>query len=136
MTTEERIRHMKNVMKQRMEEKAKGKEEEKKNDEHRDYLVSGSRDYTIKIWEVKSGRCILTLTGHDSWVNDLAFHPSGKYLYSVSDDKTIRIWDLTNGRCYRRLGGAHENFISSIDAKGKVVVSGGFDFKVKVWNCR
>lgn len=41
----------------------------------KDYLASGSRDKKIKIWEVKSGRCVITLVGHDNWVTDLSFHP-------------------------------------------------------------
>ena len=53
----------------------------------KDYLASGSRDKTIKLWEVRNGRCVLTLTGHDNWVTDLLFHPNGKFLLSVSDDK-------------------------------------------------
>jgi len=39
-----------------------------------DYVASGSRDKTIKVWEVKNGRCVLTLIGHDNWVTDLVFH--------------------------------------------------------------
>ena len=41
----------------------------------KDYLASGSRDKKIKIWEVKSARCVITLVGHDNWVTDLCFHP-------------------------------------------------------------
>jgi platelet-activating factor acetylhydrolase IB subunit alpha len=63
-----------------------------------DYVASGSRDKTIKIWETRNGRCVLTLSGHDNWVTDLVFHPNGKFLLSTSDDKSIRIWDLSNGR--------------------------------------
>mmetsp|Transcript_39442 Transcript_39442/g.29132 ORF Transcript_39442/g.29132 Transcript_39442/m.29132 type:complete len:104 (+) Transcript_39442:1157-1468(+) len=103
-----------------MEEKKNAKNEEEKKSqvvEYKDYLASGSRDKTIKIWEVKGGRCVLTLSGHDNWVNDLAFHPNGRFLLSVSDDKSIRIWDLSNGRCHRKILQAHENFLSSIDMK-------------------
>ena len=117
--------------------KANGVEEEKKSDvEAKDYLASGSRDKTIKIWEVRNGRCVLTLTGHDNWVTDLVFHPSGRFLLSVSDDKSIRIWDLTNGRQYRKLLNAHDHFISSIDMKGKYVVTGSVDNTAKIWPCR
>ena len=99
-------------------------------------MASGSRDKTIKIWEVRNGRCVLTLVGHDNWVTDLVFHPSGRFLLSVSDDKSIRIWDLTNGRQYRKMMNAHNHFISSIDMKGKVVVTGSVDNTAKVWTCR
>jgi len=74
----------------------------------RAYLASASRDMTIKIWEAKSGRCCVTLVGHDNWVNDLVFHQNGKYLLSCSDDKSIRVWDLNNARCYRKLLSAHD----------------------------
>ena len=130
---------MKNALKVKMEENKKGNEEERKGggqELHQEYLASGSRDKTIKIWEVRNGRCVLTLVGHDNWVNDLVFHPSGKFLLSVSDDKSIRIWDLNNGRCYRKMLQAHENFITSIDMKNKVVITGSVDFTVKVWTCR
>lgn len=64
------------------------------------------------------------------------FHPTGKFLLSVSDDKSIRIWDLANGRCYRKMLAAHNHFISSIDIKNKVVVTGSVDNTAKVWSCR
>ena len=76
-------------------------------DQVKDYLASGSRDKTIKIWEVKSGNCMATLIGHDNWVTDLCFHPNGRFLLSTSDDKTLRAWDLNSGRCYRKLSHLH-----------------------------
>jgi platelet-activating factor acetylhydrolase IB subunit alpha len=106
------------------------------DDVQRDYLASASRDKTIKIWEVRNSRCVITLVGHDNWVTDLVFHPSGKYLLSSSDDKSIRVWDLSNGRCYRKIQNAHDHFVSTIDMKPKVVVTGSVDKTLKVWNCR
>lgn len=105
-------------------------------DVQRDYLASAARDKTIKIWEVRNSRCVVTLLGHDNWVTDLVFHPNGKYLLSSSDDKSLRIWDLSNGRCYRKIQNAHDHFVSTIDMKGKVVVTGSVDKTLKVWTCR
>ena len=101
-----------------------------------DYVASASRDKTIKLWDVKSGRCVITLIGHDNWVTSLVFHPCGKYLLSASDDKSLRIWDLSNGRCYRRMLDIHDHFITSIDMKQKTLVTGSVDNTAKVWACR
>ena len=102
----------------------------------RDYLASGSRDKSIKIWEAKSGRCLISLVGHDNWVTDLCFHPNGKFLMSVSDDKSLRVWDLSNGRCTKTLKNIHVHFVTSIAAKQKAVVTASVDQTIKVWNCR
>ena len=83
----------------------------------KEYLVSGSRDKSIRIWEARSGKCVSTLLGHDNWVTDLAFHPSGKFLLSVSDDKSLRVWELSSGRCTKKLLNIHAHFVTSIAIK-------------------
>ena len=55
-------------------------------------LCSASRDSSIKLWDMKSGKCINTLEGQgQSWVNDIKILPNGS-LISVGTDKAIRIW--------------------------------------------
>lgn len=102
----------------------------------RDYLASGSRDKTIRIWEVKNGRCVITLVGHDNWVTDLCFHPAGRILISVSDDKSLRCWDLNTGRCTKKLLDIHKHFVTSVAIKQKTVVTASVDQSVKVWTCK
>lgn len=77
------------------------------------FLASGSRDKTIKIWDVSTGLCCVTLIGHDNWVRGLVFHPGGKYLLSAADDKTLRVWDLRHRRCLKTLE-AHQHFCTSL----------------------
>ena len=102
----------------------------------KDYICTGSRDKKIRIFEVRSGQCVLTLAGHDNWVTDIMFHPNGKYLMSTADDKSIRIWDLVQGRCYRKIYNAHEHFVSCFDMKGKMAATGSVDTSLKIWACR
>lgn len=101
------------------------------------FLVSGSRDKLIKMWDVSTGVCLFTLIGHDNWVRGIAFQPGGKYLLSVADDKTIRVWDISNKRNSKTIE-AHTHFVTSVDfhRSSPYVITGSVDHLVKVWECR
>ncbi|MGF1581718.1 MAG: WD40 repeat domain-containing protein [Gemmataceae bacterium] len=45
-------------------------------------LASASRDRTIKLWDVQTGKLKTTLKGHENNVTHVAFHPEGKLLAS------------------------------------------------------
>ncbi|TFK59731.1 WD40 repeat-like protein, partial [Pluteus cervinus] len=63
------------------------------------YVVSGSRDKTVRIWNVETGLQKGTeFTGHPDWVTSVAFSSDSKYVVSGSDDKTVRIWDMEAGQ--------------------------------------
>ena len=59
---------------------------------HNNILYSGSRDKTIRAWNLDTNECIATLQGHTSNVLCLIVH--NNILYSGSLDKTIRAWQL------------------------------------------
>nr|XP_026692533.1 lissencephaly-1 homolog [Ciona intestinalis] len=101
------------------------------------FIVSGSRDKTLKIWDVSTGQCLFTLIGHDSWIRAAMFHPRGKFLITASDDKTLRVWDIKNKRCHKTLA-AHEHFVTDLDVhkSAPYIITGSVDLLVKVWECR
>lgn len=126
------------------------------------FLVSGSRDKTIKVWDVSVGLCLFTLIGHDNWVRGVVWHPGGKFILSSSDDKTVRVWDIINKRCSKTLE-AHSHFCTTIGMllhcyeclclvltlvvfpdlsatdfhpTAPFVVTGSVDQQIKVWECR
>ncbi|KAK9719769.1 Lissencephaly-1 [Basidiobolus ranarum] len=100
------------------------------------YIASGSRDKTIKLWDA-SGQCIRTFIGHDNWIRGLVFHPSGKFLISASDDKTLKIWEIKTGRCVKTLE-AHSHFVTcaAFNSLSPVVATGSVDQSIKIWECR
>ncbi len=54
-------------------------------------LASGSRDNSVKIWDVKSGKKIKTLKGHSNTILSVAFDNTGKTLASGSEDESVKI---------------------------------------------
>lgn len=77
------------------------------------FIVSTSRDRTIRFWDVMSSTCLYILQGHDNWVRGVQIHPNGKFLISVSDDKTMRIWSIEQKRCIKIIP-AHSHFVTSL----------------------
>ncbi len=57
-------------------------------------IVSGSWDYTIKIWNLATGECLRTLEGHLDSVNSVAITLDGTKIVSGSCDNTIKIWGI------------------------------------------
>ena len=45
-------------------------------------IVSGSGDKTIRVWNVDTGECILTLKGHTHYVTSVGFNHDGTKIVS------------------------------------------------------
>ncbi|MCP5106486.1 MAG: NACHT domain-containing protein [bacterium] len=101
------------------------------------FVVSGSRDNTVKLWDAQNGRLMTTLKGHDNWVKSAAFSPDGRFVVSGSHDKTVKLWEARNGRLMATLKG-HGNWVTStvFSPDGKFVVSGSDDNTVKLWEAQ
>ncbi len=98
------------------------------------YLASGSRDKTIKIWEVATGKELRTLTGHSSWVSSVVYSPDGRYLASGNGDNTIKVWDVVTGTELRTLAG-YSGWVWSVaySPDGRYLASGSYDNTIKIW---
>ncbi|TYZ64592.1 hypothetical protein PybrP1_001504 [[Pythium] brassicae (nom. inval.)] len=101
------------------------------------FLVSGSRDRTVRLWEAFSGALLMNFASHENWVRCVRFHPCGKYVISVAEDRTLRVYDIETGRCVRTLDEAHAHFLTSADVHPSLplIVTGGIDKVINVWEC-
>ena len=60
-------------------------------------LVSGSWDKTVKVWDVASGREVLSIPGNTDRVCCVANTPDSRRIVSGGYDNKLRIWDATTG---------------------------------------
>lgn len=55
-------------------------------------LASGSRDHSIRLWDVSTFQCVERLHGNSSEVWALAFTADGQGILSGAKDGTVRLW--------------------------------------------
>jgi hypothetical protein len=58
------------------------------------YIVSGSGDTTLKLWEIESGGLIHSFEWHRGFVISVAFSPDGKYIVSGLSGGILKLWGL------------------------------------------
>jgi hypothetical protein len=98
--------------------------------------VSASRDGTLQVWELESGRELLTLQGHRraGSVRAVAVTPDGRRAVSASRDG-MKVWELERGRELQTLQGhAHDMWAVAVTPDSRCAVSASFDKALKVWD--
>ena len=105
------------------------------------YIVSGSRDKTIKLWDSKTGKEVPDFygKGHTSCVDSVCFSPDGRYIVSGSLDKTIKLWDSKTGKEVPDFyGKGHTGYLKSVcfSPDGRYIVSGSSDKTIKLWDSK
>lgn len=78
-----------------------------------EFIITGSDDKTIRIFDKTFGTTLRILRGHLAPVTQLKVIQNGKILVSGSDDGNIRLWDINSGQCVSEYKG-HNSKITSL----------------------
>ena len=100
------------------------------------YLVSGSRDLTIKVWDMKTRRCLRTLKGHCRSVLCLQFDssPDEDIIVSGSSDSDVIVWRFSTGEIIEVLKHAHQESVLNVKFDKRILVTCSKDKSIKVFN--
>ena len=61
------------------------------------FIVSGSEDNLVRIFDSRSDTLLHKLKGHTDWVKSVSLSPDCKTLVSASLDGTIKWWHVSTG---------------------------------------
>jgi len=100
-------------------------------------VVTGSADYTAKLWDAVSGKELHSFT-HTKIVKTAHFSPDGKKIITGAMDKQLRIYDLEKMDADPQVIDGHTQPVKhAIYSKdGTLIISGGGDAALKVWDTR
>lgn len=103
------------------------------------YLVSGSRDQTMRIWNMHTYRLVRApLTGHQGSVLCLQFDadPAEDILVSGSSDSNIFIWKFSTGELVQKITKAHRESVLNVRFDKRILVTSSKDKTIKIFNRR
>ncbi len=99
------------------------------------WIATGSKDKTAKIWNAITGAERLTLAGHNDTIHAVAFARDGKVLATAGADGTARLWFVSSGQCLHALTHHTEEVLSlAFSPDGNLLATGSADQSVRLWD--
>ena len=78
---------------------------------HNNRVVSGSRDATLRMWDVDTGESLHVLVGHVAAVRCVQY--DGRLVVSGAYDYMVKVWNPEREECLHTLSG-HTNRVYSL----------------------
>ena len=100
------------------------------------FLVSGSDDNTLKLWDIQTGGVVKIFYGHTEPVLAVSISPNCTMIASGSRDHTIRLWDAETAKCHRVIEG-HSNGVYTVSffpRNPQLFISASSDNTIQQWN--
>ncbi|KAK7320022.1 hypothetical protein RJT34_04751 [Clitoria ternatea] len=96
-------------------------------------VLTASYDGTVKMWDVRTDRCVATVGRCSSAVLCMEYDDNVGVLAAAGRDVVANIWDIRASRQMQRLSG-HTQWIRSIRMVGDTVITGSDDWTARIWS--
>ena len=100
-----------------------------------DFLITGSEDTIVRVWDLKKSKQTAVLDGHKSTIRCIAISNNDKLAVTGSDDRSVIIWNLSNLKNVSTLTGFQSGVFSVGFLKNQEkIVSGSFAGEIFIWD--
>eukprot|EP01083_Nonionella_stella_P097845 275095_1 len=101
------------------------------------HLVCAGFGKTIHLYDLETGKCLETLSGHKASISSTIFNPHGNLIVSGSKDCTVKFWDVLSGSCVNSFSSPLGEFSSvAMSACGTRVLTATKDNSNRLWDMR
>ena len=98
-------------------------------------IVTASKDWLTKIWDVKTSELIHSLRGDKGIVKSARFSTNGTMVINASVDHTSKIWDVKTGQLLLSLEGHNDEVTDAqFNHDDTKVVTTSMDETAKIWD--
>ncbi|KAJ1961403.1 ubiquitin-binding SDF ubiquitin ligase complex subunit met30 [Dipsacomyces acuminosporus] len=102
-------------------------------DNAKPYLITGSLDSTMRVWDIETGECLDTIFGHVEGIWSMAF--DSLRIVSGSNDGVVKLWDTSSHACLFTLQ-ASQAAVNCVAISDTRIVIGDNDGNVRVCDFR
>ena len=75
--------------------------------------ASGGMDSFGRVWDLRTGQCIMFLEGHLKGIVGIDWSPDGYHIVTGSADNSVKVWDLRKRNIEYTVPG-HTNVVSQV----------------------
>lgn len=93
------------------------------------YMLTGSLDATIRLWDVRTGACLRTFFGHVEGIWGLA--ADTLRVVSAANDRMVKVWDPRSGKCEHTFTG-HAGPVTCVGLSDRRMATGSEDHEVRL----
>ncbi|KAL1167039.1 hypothetical protein V6Z11_A06G238800 [Gossypium hirsutum] len=100
-------------------------------------LITGGDDHKVNVWSIGKPTSLMSLCGHTSPVESLAFDLAEDFVLAGASTGVIKLWDLEETKMVRGLT-AHRSNCTAMEFHpfGEFFASGSMDTNLKIWDIR
>jgi WD40 repeat protein len=98
-------------------------------------LFKSKIDYSVRLWELATGRELRRFKAHTSMVTAVAFSPDGKQALSAAQEGGVYVWTVADGQIVAHIGKRLPHvFAATFSAEGDKIFTASADKAVRLWD--